>query len=74
MKLETRQRLEHGPWGQEEAVTSVSWVVSSTVVKKEVTDVKVYLLNEQKRMMILSFRDADEVRELASQLLAQLAP
>jgi len=31
--------------------------------------VKLYLLNEQKRMMVLTFRDHDEVRELARELL-----
>lgn len=74
MKMETRQRLEPGHWSQEEAITSVSWTVSSTIVKKEVQDVKLYLLNEQKRMLVLTFRDEYEVRELARELLAQLGP
>ena len=71
--METRQRLEPGNWSQEEAVSSVSWMVSGTVVKKQVTNVKIYLLNEQKRMVVLTM-DAKEVRELTAKLSASLEP
>ena len=73
MKLETRQRLAPGNWSVEEAVTSVTWVVSPTIEKKQVTDVKVYLLNDQKRMVTITFSDLEEVRALRDKLTELLA-
>lgn len=72
MKIETRKRLTEGGWSQEESVTSASWTVSAFIEGNAIKGVRVYVMNEHKRMLVLTFNDVDEVKEFAKELLEQV--